>query len=298
MTALAEDDRWVDLYLSHLTVERGLGARTVSAYASDLRQFRARLGESTTLMSVDAGGVAGALASLARSGLGARSQARLVSTLRGFYRFLREEGQRAQSPVELLRSPKTVRKLPSLLSEEEILRLLAAPDLGQPRGIRDAAMLHTMYAAGLRVSELVGLKLADLSLPHGYLSAYGKGRKRRLVPIGAPACAAIERYLTEVRGRHAAHGERHVFVSERGKPLTRQAFWKNLRVYGVAAGITKRFTPHTLRHSFATHLLQGGADLRVVQTLLGHSDIATTQIYTHVSQQHLRDLHARCHPRA
>jgi integrase/recombinase XerD len=298
VTSLAEDDRWVDLYLSHLTVERGLGARTVSAYASDLRQFRARLGENTTLMSVDAGGVAGALALLARAGLGARSQARLVSTLRGFYRFLREEGQRAQSPVELLRSPKTVRKLPSLLSEEEILRLLAAPDLGQPRGIRDAAMLHTMYAAGLRVSELVGLKLADLSLPHGYLSAYGKGRKRRLVPIGAPACAAIERYLSKVRGRYAAHGERHVFVSERGKPLTRQAFWKNLRVHGVAAGITKRFTPHTLRHSFATHLLHGGADLRVVQTLLGHSDIATTQIYTHVSQQHLRDLHARCHPRA
>ncbi len=298
MTALAEDDRWVDLYLSHLTVERGLGARTVSAYASDLRQFRARLPADATLMSVDAGGVSGALAVLARAGLGARSQARLVSTLRGFYRFLRDEGERAQSPVELLRSPKMQRKLPSLLSQEEILRLLAAPDLGQARGIRDVAMLHTMYAAGLRVSELVGLKLADLSLPHGYLSAYGKGRKRRLVPLGGPACAAITRYLDEVRGRIAPASQRYVFLGERGKPLTRQAFWKSLRVYGVAAGITKRFTPHTLRHSFATHLLQGGADLRVVQTLLGHSDIATTQIYTHVSAQHLRELHARCHPRA
>lgn len=297
MTALADDDRWVDLYLAHLQVERGLGARTLSAYASDLRSFRAKLGPGATLATLDPGGVSGALAALSRTGLSARSQARLVSTLRGFYRFARDEGYCRNNPFALIRSPKIVRRLPGLLSAEEVLRLLAAPDPSQPRGLRDAAMLHAMYAAGLRVSELVGLKLGDLNLEHGYLSAFGKGRKRRVVPLGAPACDAIARYLNEARGRWAGANERCVFVSERGTGLTRQAFWKNIRAYGAAAGITKRLTPHTLRHSFATHLLEGGADLRVVQTLLGHSDIATTQIYTHVSAQRLRDLHARCHPR-
>jgi integrase/recombinase XerD len=297
VSALAEDDRWVDLYLSHLTVERGLGPRTLSAYASDLRQFRAHMPEGTTLASLDAGRVSGVLASLARFGLGARSQARLLSTMRGLYRFARDEKLCASSPFALVRSPKLVRRLPSLLSEDEILRLLAAPDRGQPRGLRDAAMLTTMYAAGLRVSELVGLKLADLQVAHGYLSAFGKGRKRRVVPLGAPACALIDRYIDEVRGRVAKSDEPCVFVADHGRGMTRQMFWKLVRAYGVQAGITKRLTPHTLRHSFATHLLQGGADLRVVQTLLGHSDIATTQVYTHVSAQHLRTLHVRCHPR-
>lgn len=298
MSALAEDDRWVDLYLSHLTVERGHGPRTLSAYASDLKRFRAQLPESISFATLDAGAISGALAALARSGLGARSQARLLSTLRGLYRFARDEKMCSTSPFALVRSPKIVRRLPSLLSEEEILRLLAAPNLAQSRGLRDAAMLHTMYAAGLRVSELVGLKLSDLHLEHGYLTAFGKGRKRRLVPLGAPACSMIVRYFNEVRGQVAKSGEACVFVAEHGRGLTRQAFWKTVRAYGIEAGIAKRLTPHTLRHSFATHLLQGGADLRVVQTLLGHSDIGTTQIYTHVSAQHLRKLHARCHPRA
>jgi len=297
VTPLAEDDRWVDLYLAHLQVERGLGPRTVSAYASDLRSFRAQLTPSTTFVSLEPGGVSGALAALSRRGLSARSQARLVSTLRGFYRFMRDEGHCRNNPFALIRSPKIVRRLPSLLSAEEVLRLLAAPDLSQPRGLRDNAMLHAMYAAGLRVSELVGLKLADLNLDHGYVSAFGKGRKRRLIPLGVPACEAVATYIHKVRGGWAATNERCVFVSERGTGLTRQAFWKIIRGYGVSAGITKRITPHTLRHSFATHLLDGGADLRVVQTLLGHADIATTQIYTHVSSQRLRDLHARCHPR-
>ena len=297
MTSLAEDDRWVDLYLAHLQVERGLGPRTVSAYASDLRSFRAHLAAGATLSTLDPGAASGVLAALSRQGLSARSQARLVSTLRGFYRFAHGEGYCRNNPFALIRSPKIVRRLPSLLSSEEVLQLLAAPDVSRPRGLRDAAMLHAMYAAGLRVSELVGLKLGDLSLQHGYLSAFGKGRKRRLVPLGAPACEAIAQYLTRVRGGWANPNERCVFVSERGTGLTRQAFWKIIRAYGVGAGITKRLTPHMLRHSFATHLLEGGADLRVVQTLLGHSDIATTQIYTHVSSQRLRDLHARCHPR-
>jgi integrase/recombinase XerD len=298
VSQLAEDDRWVDLYLAHLQVERGLGPRTLSAYASDLRSFRSRLPAGLTLATLDAGGVSGVLATLSRGGLGARSQARLVSVLRGFYRFMRDEGLVKNNPFALIRSPKIVQRLPAFLNTDEVLRLIAAPPRDQPRGLRDAAMLHAMYAAGLRVSELVGLKLADLNLEHGYLSAFGKGRKRRLIPLGAPACEAIRLYLNDVRGAWALPNERCVFVSERGKGLTRQAFWKNIRAHGVLAGITKRLTPHTLRHSFATHLLEGGADLRVVQTLLGHSDIATTQIYTHASAQHLRRLHARCHPRA
>jgi integrase/recombinase XerD len=298
VSQLAEDDRWVDLYLAHLQVERGLGPRTLSAYASDLRSFRGQLPPNVTLATLDTGGVSGALAALSRRGIGARSQARLVSTLRGFYRFVRDEGLAKNNPFALIRSPKIVRRLPSFLNTEEVLRLIAAPNREQPRGLRDAAMLHAMYAAGLRVSELVGLKLADLNLDHGYLSAFGKGRKRRLIPLGAPACEAMRHYLNKARGGWALPNERCVFVSERGKGLTRQAFWKSIRAYGIQAGITKRLTPHMLRHSFATHLLEGGADLRVVQTLLGHSDIATTQIYTHASAQHLRKLHARCHPRA
>jgi integrase/recombinase XerD len=298
VTSAAHDDHCVDLYLAHLQVERGLGKHTLAAYASDLRRFRAQLPESASFATVDVGAVSGALVALSRDGLGARSQARLLSTLRGLYRFLRDEKLVAQDPIELLRSPQIVRKLPSLLSGDEVLRLLAAPDLTEPRGIRDAAMLHTMYAAGLRVSELVGLSLGDLHVEQGYLTAFGKGRKRRIVPLGAPACAALTRYLDDVRGRWASSTEKHVFVGAHGHGLTRQQFWNLIRAYGAAAGITKRLTPHMLRHSFATHLLEGGADLRVVQTMLGHADIGTTQIYTHVSGAHLRALHARCHPRA
>jgi integrase/recombinase XerD len=291
------DDFWVDAYLAQLEVERGASSRTRSAYASDLRRFRAALPEGNHLLALDAGAVSAALVVLSRSGLGARSQARLLSTLRGLYRFLTEEGACKASPLIRIRSPRVVRKLPSLLSEAEVTELLAAPDLETPRGVRDAAMLQTLYAAGLRVSELVELKLADLHLPQGYLSAYGKGRKRRVVPLGPPACEALRRYLETERGRKAQPGERCVFVADHGGGLSRQAFWKLLRGYALKAGIGKRITPHMLRHSFATHLLRGGADLRVVQTLLGHSDIATTQIYTHVSGKHLRGLHARCHPR-
>jgi integrase/recombinase XerD len=184
-----------------------------------------------------------------------------------------------------------------LLSADEVLRLLAAPPRDELRGLRDAAMLHTLYASGLRVSELVQLRRNDVDLRAGFLSAFGKGRKRRIVPLGELAQESVATYLQRVRPEWARPNEARLFVTARGSGMTRQAFWKNLRRYARAAGIRQRVTPHMLRHSFATHLLEGGADLRVVQALLGHSDISTTQVYTHVSAEHLRSMHRRYHPR-
>jgi len=199
--------------------------------------------------------------------------------------------------MQLIEAPRMSRKLPGLLAAHEVLRLLAAPDQQELRGVRDAAMLHTLYASGLRVSELVELRLADVDLAAGVVSPLGKGQKRRVVPLGELAIDSVGRYLAEVRGQWARVNERCMFVTQRGGGMTRQAFWKNIKRYARVAGITKRVSPHTLRHSFATHLLEGGADLRVVQTLLGHADLTTTQVYTHVSPEHLRKLHRRFHPR-
>ena len=284
--------------MAHLRVERGVSAHTLAAYASDLRRFLEGLEQrGVGLLEVDPGVISAILVERAGDGLGARSQARFLSSLRGLFKYLLEERVIDENPLELLTSPRMQRKLPALLNRDEVLRLLEAPPLDTKRGIRDRAMLHTMYAAGLRVSELVMLELGDVELRSGYLAAFGKGEKRRLVPIGRPASAAIERYLGEVRGGWAAAGARELFVTHRGRGMTRQAFWKALKTYGRVAGITRRLTPHMLRHSFATHLVQGGADLRVVQTMLGHADISTTQIYTHVSGHHLRRMYDRYHPR-
>ncbi|MFI5306941.1 MAG: site-specific tyrosine recombinase XerD [Polyangiales bacterium] len=295
----ATDDAWVDGYLDHLRVERCLAERSLSAYASDLSRVLARLNvHGISLAAVDSGAISTVLVELARAGLGARSQARLLSSLRGLFRHLEDESLIEHSPMQLVVSPKVTRKLPSLLTRDEVLRLLSAPELTTPRGLRDAAMMHVMYAAGLRVSELVGLRLGDLELGAGYLTVLGKGDKRRLVPLGGAACELVQRYLTEVRPKWTRPNEPRVFLTWRKRGLTRQAFWKALKQYAAAAGIRKVLKPHMLRHSFATHLLQGGADLRAVQTMLGHADISTTQIYTHVTGDGLRAMHSRCHPRA
>jgi integrase/recombinase XerD len=295
----ATDDDWVDRYLDHLVVERGLSERTRAAYASDLRRVVTNLtARGRGLSDLDAGLISAVLVDLAREGLSARSQARLLSSLRGLYRYLKDEGLLISgSPLETVRSPRLTRKLPSLLTRDEVLRLLAAAQPTTPRGVRDAAMLHAMYAAGLRVSELVGLSLGDLELRGAYLQVTGKGRKRRLVPLTPAACATIGHYLRDVRPLWARPTERCVFLTPRKAGMTRQAFWKLIKRYALAAGIHKTMTPHMLRHSFATHLLEGGADLRVLQAMLGHSDISTTQIYTHVTRDHLRSMHQRCHPR-
>lgn len=291
-------DRWIDAYLDHLRVERALGPRTLEAYAGDLARFVTLLESAdSSAEAADTRALHAVLVKLSEAGLSARSQARFLSSLRGFYRYLVQERLLQKSPLELIDAPKRSRKLPSLLTRQEIERLLEAPDRAEPRGIRDSAMLHTMYAAGLRVSEVVELGLGDVDLRAGYVAAFGKGRKRRLVPMGEPARDAIAAYLAQVRGLWARAKESRLFVTQRGGGMTRQAFWKLLKRYGRVAGIAKNLTPHMLRHSFATHLLQGGADLRVVQTLLGHADIGTTQIYTHVTADHLRDMHKRYHPR-
>ncbi len=295
----AEAQLLADEWLAHLRVERGLAPRTVAAYSSDLAKFFAYLERASVaeLRDVTHGVVSGFLVEASTSGAGARSQARYLSALSGFFAYLVAERHLRVDPTDLVDGPRLPRKLPVVLSRDEVLRLLAAPDGSSPNTIRDRAMLHTMYAAGLRVSELVSLAQNDLNLETGFVAAYGKGGKRRVVPVGEVAREHLGVYLREVRPRWANEAERAVFVTSQRKPMTRQGFWKLVKRYARAAGITKAISPHKLRHSFATHVLLGGADLRVVQTMLGHADISTTQIYTHVGGDHVREAHARFHPR-
>lgn len=291
-------DGALDDYIQHLRVERALSKHTVEAYASDLVRFGRWLhDQGASLAQVDEAYVAGYLVALSQSGTSARTQARALSAIRGFFRFLVQDKRHKRDPTELLEGPRLLRKLPDVLSRDEVFRLLEAPVGAKPNRIRDRAMLHTMYAAGLRVSELVGLDRGDVNLKDGFVVVLGKGNKRRLVPIGEHARAAMNDYLTEVRPKWAFPASRAFFVTARGKAMTRQSFWRIVKKYARAVGITKPISPHKLRHSFATHLLSGGADLRSVQTMLGHADLATTQIYTHVTGDHLREMHERFHPR-
>ena len=289
---------WTSDYLEHLRVERGLAHNTLASYTHDLREFTAFV-ERAPAASEGVGPelIAGFLGELAQRGVGKRSQARYLSALRGFYRFLRAQRYTDHDPTELLDRPRSSAGLPVVLTRREIEQLLAAPDLNDLGGLRDAAMLYTMYASGLRVSELVELTCEQLLAEQGLLKVHGKGGKQRLVPVGDVACELIARYLREVRPGWASASERALFVTPRGSRMTRQAFWKIVRRHALAAGIMKPISPHKLRHSFATHLLEGGADLRAVQEMLGHSDIATTQVYTHVMRDHLKSVHARYHPR-
>lgn len=294
---MAERDLHVDAYLQHLKVERGLGRKTVEAYATDLAGLAAFLEEEgLELGEVDAAAISGWLVDLSRRGLSARSQARHLSAARGLFGWLLSEKEIRADPTELIDAPKLLKKLPSVLDREEVGRLLATPDRSKRRGRRDAAMLHTMYASGLRVTELCTLRLADVNLESGFVQVLGKGDKRRVVPLGAPAKKRIEAWLGD-RGAWAKAGEGALFVTSRGGPMTRQGFWKLIKRYAAAAGIDKPISPHKLRHSFATHLLLGGADLRAVQAMLGHADIGTTQVYTHVTGEHLGRMHEKYHPR-
>jgi integrase/recombinase XerD len=233
-----------------------------------------------------------------RRGFGARSSARQLSGLRGFFRFLVRERAIPEDPTTLVDRPKVSRRLPRVLSFEEVARLLSAPDPRTDAGSLHTAMLQLMYASGLRVTELCSLRLSDLDLQRGLVSASGKGGKRRLVPVGEVALDCVTRYLDGVRARAASLGETFLFVSPRGGRFTREGFWKMVRRYAIAAGIVPLPSPHKLRHSFATHLLRGGADLRAVQAMLGHVDLGTTEIYTHVAEDHVRAAHTKSHPRA
>ena len=303
-------DPFIDAYLDHLRVERALSPNTIVAYATDLAKL-SRFAEergADSPQALNLGLVTAWLALLAKEGIGARSAARHLSALRGFSKFLVREGKLEHDPTSLTARPRLGRRLPRALGEAEILRILEAPDVSTLRGLRDRAMLSVGYAAGLRVSEIVKLETGDVDRKRGVVSALGKGGKRRLVPLGEVALQHLEEYLAARseeeqrakprKAKASPRDERLVFRSPRGGPLTRQAFWKIVGHYARAAGVRGGAHPHQLRHSFATHLLGGGADLRSVQTLLGHAHVVTTEIYTHVSRDHVREAHRRAHPRA
>lgn len=283
-----------------LAFERGLSRRTVDAYLRDCGAF-ARFAGQRGLQGpeeVDFGTLRDFAARLAGEGLAASTVSRKLSALRSYFGFLVEEGVRDSDPTERLETPRRVRSLPEVLSVEEVDRLLAAVSPEEELAFRDAAILEVLYGAGLRVAELTGLRVRSLLLKEGLVHLLGKGSKERLVPLGASARRAVRRYLRELRPRlDRGEGEGRVFLNRHGRPLSRMGVWKILRRHVQRAGIRKRVTPHTLRHTFATHLLEGGADLAAVQEMLGHADIATTEIYTHVDRSYLREVHRAYHPR-
>jgi integrase/recombinase XerD len=294
-------DAAIDLFLDHVKVERGLSRNTVEAYGRDLARFRRYCADRALddTAAVDARHVFDYVVKMSEARLAPRSQARGLVALRQLFRHLRAERHVERDPTGDLELPRIGRPLPVTLSLDEVERLLQAPRRDHPRGLRDAAMLETLYATGLRVSELVGLKEGDVDLLQRYLSTVGKGRKQRLVPLGDRAAECIEAYKLEARpSLLKARVSPALFVTHRGGPMTRQMFWKLITAYARAAGIRKKLSPHKLRHSFATHLVERGADLRAVQAMLGHADIGTTQIYTHVSREHLVGVVRRHHPRA
>lgn len=291
-------DSEAESFLTSLRVERGLRPNTLAAYTRDLEALFAFLKARGALSrDLNAQILADFLAALRTEGLSPRSCARRLSTCRSFYRHLCETHQGTQAPGRLPQTPVHSRELPDYLTEEEIEDLLAVPDTRTLRGKRDAAMLHLGYASGLRVSELVMLRMDQLDMRSGFVTPIGKGNKRRIVPFGDRALACLRAYLEEVRPTWNKTRSHELFLTERGRGMSRQGFWKLLRRYARTAGINKDVSPHTLRHSFATHLLNGGADLRALQMMLGHADISTTEIYTHVGHKRLRDALRQHHPR-
>jgi integrase/recombinase XerD len=288
----------IDGYLAYLRDVRRMSPNTVESYARDLAALAA-FAEKRQLdpAALDRRDLEAFVRGLMASGLSPRSTARAVACVRGFYKFLAVEQRRESSPADDLRAPRAWAALPKFLDLDEVDRLLAEPDVTTPRGLRDKALISVLYATGLRVSELISLKLTNLHLQEGYLTCIGKGDKERIVPIGQEANEWVQRYLADARPKLAAKSSPWLFVNARGGPLSRVGFWKLLKEYGLKAGITRNISPHVLRHSFATHLLDRGADLRAIQMMLGHADLSTTQIYTHVLEARLRSVYDRFHPR-
>jgi integrase/recombinase XerD len=294
------DDLLIQQYLDNLWLEKGLSQNTLESYGSDLRAFAAWLDEKgKSIISVRRADILAYLSYRMARGLKSRSTARALSCLRSLYRYLLRENQIEEDPTLQIDNPKLGRPLPATLSEHDVEKLLAAPKLHTPVGFRDRTMLEVLYACGLRVSELVNLKLTEINLRQGVVRIVGKGSKERLVPLGEEAISWITRYVAESRNTLLKQNLNQdiVFPSNRGSAMTRQAFWYRIKEHARTADIQKKLSPHTLRHAFATHLLNHGADLRVVQLLLGHSDLSTTQIYTHVAQQRMKELHQAHHPR-
>ncbi len=296
----ATDAQLLEQFLDHLAVERDLSPNTIAAYRHDLERWLAHLEAlESTLALADAEQVEAWIGRLRSEGLAPRSVVRALSAVRTLYRFLRVEGVCSTDPAARVERPKLWKKLPVVLDFFEVEALLDGPDLASDLGLRDRAMLETAYAAGLRVSELLALTVTDLDRREGLVRIVGKGRKERLIPIGRVALDYIGRYLDGPRDRlrRSTPPTDTLFLNVRGGPLSRMGFWKIMKKYVDKAGIAKACTPHTLRHSFATHLLEGGADLRAVQEMLGHADISTTQIYTRVDRSYLKDVHRTFHPR-
>lgn len=287
----------VEAFLNALWLEFGLSDNTLAAYASDLKQFSRWL-KDKHLLEVEQDDIKGFLAARHAQGTGNRSAARLLSCLRRFYGYWVREQRIERDPTQLIDAPKLGRPLPDTLTERDVELLIDAPETEELLGFRDRAMLEVLYATGLRVSELVELTFAQLNLRQGWVRVMGKGGKERLVPVGEDALDWLERYFAGPRlALLAGRQSDFLFVTKRGEGMTRQAFWHLIKRYATVAGIDKPLSPHTLRHAFATHLLNHGADLRAVQMLLGHADLSTTQIYTHIAQQRLKELHTQHHPR-
>jgi integrase/recombinase XerD len=288
-------------FLDYLLVERGLSSNTIASYGRDIAQFAsfAREMDVESVDSITEELLLKFLARLKREEYATTSVERKLAAIRSFLRFLKREGEVESDPAYYIESPRPAKPLPKTLTEDEVTELLRQPDTTEPNGLRDKAMLETLYATGLRVSELINIKVNDVNLGVGFVRCIGKGSKERVVPIGEVAVDAIKDYMAHCRD-HFAKGQRneYLFLTNRGGPMTRVGFWKIIKKHASAAGITAHITPHVLRHSFATHLLSHGADIRSIQEMLGHASVATTQIYTHVTRDHLREVYKKAHPRA
>ncbi len=292
-------DKHVELFLDYLSVERGLSKNTILAYRSDLKDYTGFL-EAVAKKSVSASSredIRDFMLHQKDKGLSVNSISRALAALRMFYRFLAREKLIKSDVSSYIDSPKLWKKIPDVLNLDEVERLIEAPDLNSPQGIRDRAILEVMYATGMRVSEVAGLRVADLNADVGFVRCLGKGKKERIVPLGTKAVAAVARYLEKVRPRLAKSGVQELFLNRSGRKISRVSLWKLIKGYARKARIKKPIRPHILRHSFATHLLERGADLRSVQEMLGHANISTTQIYTHINKDRLRSIHKMYHPR-
>ena len=293
-------DQLSQQYIDYLLIEKGLSNNSIESYSHDLSVFIDFLYKNkiNSIEQSDTASILSWIIDLQKSGLSAKSRARHIITIRGFYKFLIKEKLISFDPVKNIDIPKTGLALPEVINSEEMGLLLDSVETATPRGLRNAAMLEILYGAGLRVSELVSMKMENINLEASFVRVYGKGSKERVVPIGSYACEKTREWIRSGRPLLLKNIPSYfLFVARAGKPMTRQGFWKLLKKYSRASGISKKITPHTFRHSFATHLLEGGADLRSVQTMLGHSDISTTQIYTHVSRDYLKKMHEKFHPR-
>ncbi len=290
----------IDNFINYVLIEKGLAVQTVESYSHDLQRYAQFLlnNQIKGLSENDTYHILKHMIDLRDEGLSPRSRSRHLVTLRSFYKFLYQEKLLKKDPSKLIDFPKSGIKLPDTLNVEEVTRLLDSPNTAKSKGKRDAAMIELLYAAGLRVSELVNMKMTNLNLEASFIRVFGKGSKERIVPIGNYAQKKLEDYIKNSRPLLLkSYVSEYLFIARAGNPMTRQGFWKLLNKYGLIAKIDKNISPHTLRHSFATHLLEGGADLRVVQIMLGHADISTTQIYTHISKEHLKNIHNKYHPR-